>query len=490
MIRPFLYDIKKTITSKTVLILIAIILLVSLAIIPFTGRTSLNTQGFSQPGVIFYHDGGYNFLNYLYNNFGDPLPGVVVTVTVTLSGTNNYTQTGVTNSSGLALVSVNAPQPPANSTNYYVTVKYSFSGGSSSSFSTYIDTPPSGNIRFLTSSAFATIVDKYNSSKLNIQIFYAAPYGRLPSGYSVYYKLVPPSFPYPTKAKPFNQSQMTFLADLTSYYETFDTPIPPGTDQSSNIWFELFAPNKTAVESANYPVSLLRQAQPPINVSNAAAFFFSGVLGFFIPLMAIIGSYSSYGKDRITGVLESVLSRPITRRGLATSRFLSTLLAFSLAVIASVGLVDIVLNQVAGSFLPQDYVLSIIAGLVAEVAAFTGLIFLLSHLVKSTGLLLGISIGLFVVLDFFWGLIIFLLTVLLGGTQGSFVALQATYFSYYANPAQFLNLINTLMLQSSSIGNFVSASSLGVTLPAIVLDGVIWAVTPFILFLYIATRRD
>jgi ABC-2 type transport system permease protein len=224
-------------------------------------------------------------------------------------------------------------------------------------------------------------------------------------------------------------------------------------------------------------------------VTNAAAFFFSGVLGFFIPLMTIIGSYSSYGKDRLTGVLESVLSRPITRRGLAMSRFLSTLSAFSIAVVASVGVVDLVLNSVAGSFLPQDYALAIIAGLVVEVAAFTGLIFLLSHLVKSTGLLLGLSIGLFVVLDFFWGLIIFLLTLLLGGAQGSFVGLQATYLSYYANPAQFLNLVNAYVLQSS-LGGFVSPSSYGVTLPAIVFDGVLWAVAPFIIFLYLAVKRD
>jgi hypothetical protein len=29
-----------------------------------------------------------------------------------------------------------------------------------------------------------------------------------------------------------------------------------------------------------------------------------------------------------------------------------------------------------------------------------------------------------------------------------------------------------------------------VTLPAIVLDGVIWAVAPFIIFLYLAVKRD
>src|SRR3989442_5274953 len=77
MIRPFLYDVRKTITSKTVLILIAIILLISLAIIPFTSRSIVNTEGFNQPATLYYHDGGgYHFLDYLNNNFGDPLSSV------------------------------------------------------------------------------------------------------------------------------------------------------------------------------------------------------------------------------------------------------------------------------------------------------------------------------------------------------------------------------------------------------------------------------
>jgi ABC-2 type transport system permease protein len=205
--------------------------------------------------------------------------------------------------------------------------------------------------------------------------------------------------------------------------------------------------------------------------------------------MAIIGSYSSYGKDRLTGVLESVLARPVTKRGLAMSRYLSTVLSFTLASAAAVGVVDMLLNSFGGSFLDQSYVLAIIAGLAVEVAAFTGLIFLLSHLLKSTGALLGISIVLFLVLDFFWSLIIFLLTLALGGTSGSAVALEATFLSFYANPAQFLSLINVYVLQSSS-GVLLQPSSYGVTLPAIILDGILWAVVPFLAFLHLAIKRD
>jgi hypothetical protein len=110
-------------------------------------------------------------------------------------------------------------------------------------------------------------------------------------------------------------------------------------------------------------------------------------------------------------------------------------------------------------------------------------------LLKSTGALLGVSIVLFLVLDFFWSLIILLLTLLLGGTSGSAAALQATFLSYYANPAQFLSLINVYVLQSSS-GILLQSSSYGVTLPAVILDGILWAVVPFLAFLYLAVKRD
>ena len=281
---------------------------------------------------------------------------------------------------------------------------------------------------------------------------------------------------------------MTKLGDLSGYREIFDPSIPAGLDGTDEVFFTLFNQTGTAVQSSNFGLFQLRQPPQPIMESNIASSFFSTILGLVIPLMAIIGSYSSYGKDRLTGVLESVLARPVTRRGLAMSRFFSTVAAFTIASAAAVGVVDLVLNSVGGSFLDQSYVLAIIAGLVVEVAAFTGLIFLLSHLLKSTGALLGISIVLFIVLDFLWSLIIFLVTLALGGTGGSFVALQATFYSYYANPAQFLNLINAYVFQSSNTA--VQASSLGVTLPAIVLDGLLWTTVPFILFLYLAVKRD
>jgi ABC-2 type transport system permease protein len=497
IIRPFLYDFKKTITSKSVIILVAIVLLISLAIIPLTsiGRTGPPT-GLGQAPILYYRDARYHYLTYFTNQYGDGISGATVTVTFNVT---KYSGTITTNSSGLAFVTVSAPNA-----SYSVMLTEELSGAS---FSTSLPDPanihtPLGTVSkigVLAGSAGGTgdasiqaVVDKQNSSKRDIQVFYTGKYGAVPSSYTLYYKIVPSFngiFCKGTGGCPFNETDMTRLGNLNNYLQFFDPSIPTGLNETAQVWFEVFAQNGTQVGVANFQAFDLRQPRQPIMSAGIASFFFSGVLGFFIPLMTIIGSYSSYGKDRLTGVLESVLARPVTKRGLAMSRFLSTVLSFTLASAAAVGVVDLLLNSVGGSFLDQSYVLAIIAGLAVEVAAFTGLIFLLSHLLKSTGALLGISIVLFLVLDFFWSLIIFLLTLLLGGTSGSAVALQATFLSYYANPAQFLSLINVYVLQSSS-GILLQSSSYGVTLPAVILDGILWAVVPFLAFLYLAVKRD
>ncbi len=487
IIRPFLYDIKRTITSKTVLILVAIVLLTSLAIIPLTSIGSTRPQNnLFQAPILYYHDVNlevYHYLAYFSNRYGDPISGV--TFTVILQGQQNYTKTIVTNSSGLAFVAISAPNA-----SYSVTLNEEMAG---ETFSTTL--PPTASIKTTTPGAvlalsgqvISTVVDKYNASKSDIQVFYSGDYGVVPSSYSLYYKIV--ANPFYCSGSCLTEANMTKLGDVNNYRQVFDPPIPSGLSDSDEVFFVLFNQTGAAVQSSNFGLVQLREPRQPIMETSIASFFFSTILGLVIPLMAIIGSYSSYGKDRLTAVLESVLARPVTRLGLATSRFLSTVVAFTIASALAVGVVDLLLNSIGGSFLDQSYVLAIIAGLIVEVAAFTGLIFLLSHLLKSTGALLGISIILFIVLDFFWGLIILLLTRVLGGTPGSAVELQSTIYFDFVNPAQFLAVINVYMFGTLN-GIPIQSSDYGVTLPTIVLDGLVWVLAPLMTFLYLAVKRD
>jgi hypothetical protein len=81
IIRPFLYDFKRTITSKTVLILVAIVLLISLTIIPLTSLRSTGGTTPPQAPILYYQDGvspnlGYHYLTYFTNQYGDGISGV------------------------------------------------------------------------------------------------------------------------------------------------------------------------------------------------------------------------------------------------------------------------------------------------------------------------------------------------------------------------------------------------------------------------------
>ncbi len=483
IIRPFLYDIKRTITSKTVLILVGVLLIISLAVFALASVNLGGGFGSGTIPVLYYNDGEYHFLAYFSNQYGDPISGARLDVNLTIiSPPASYSHGAVTNDTGIASVTVKAPP------NNYTALAKETIGNLVGEAPLYL--PPklkSGTVWTL-EQTISSVIDKSNSSKRDVQIFYAGANGTPPTGYRVYYKVGSSSFYYNQSA--YNVTRMNPLATMSTYHQIFDPPIPPGANQTAAVLIALFPPtNNTAVATGFFQVSTFRPMQQSVNGSALAAVFFSQVLGLFIPLMAIIGSYSSYGKDRLTGVLESVLARPVTRRSLGLSRFLSTVIAFSLAVIACVGLVDLIVDRITGSFIPQGYALSVMGSMVVEVAAFTGIIFLLSHLVKSTGALLGISIGMFVILDFLWSFIIFLLTLLLGGTLGSAVGIEATLISYYANPAQFVQLVNTYTFQSV-FGIPIPSSSYGVTLPAIVLDGILWSVVPFVLFLYLAARRD
>ncbi len=107
IIRPFLYDFKNTITSKTVIILVAIILLISLTIIPLTSIRSIGGTGVPSSPILYYQEGvspniGYHYLTYFTNQYGDGISGA--TVTVTFTGPSNHTSTVVTNASGLASI--------------------------------------------------------------------------------------------------------------------------------------------------------------------------------------------------------------------------------------------------------------------------------------------------------------------------------------------------------------------------------------------------
>ena len=131
----------------------------------------------------------------------------------------------------------------------------------------------------------------------------------------------------------------------------------------------------------------------------------SQIMGFLIPILAIFAGYLTYGRERTSGVLESVLKRPVTRGELISSRFASNAIAIMIAVGLSMIFSDLIIHHYFGMYLSTYFSLYFIWTYVVEGIAFLAIAYLFSHVVKSQGALLGGSIGVFVVFDLFWSII-------------------------------------------------------------------------------------
>ncbi|MDA4123101.1 MAG: ABC transporter permease [Thaumarchaeota archaeon] len=391
-------------------------------------------------------------------------------------------------------------------------------------------TPPGRSVPLFSSlpgEVFALVTDSNNASARDIRVSWVGSDGARPVGYEVYYKFVFPQCQTSANGgtscvgqpqQPLNQTNAKLLGTMSSYMQVFQAPkseanftattgvliglvnpngtsvaaITPGDSQQSN-------PNAIVSVSSLYPSNKLTGGQgvQATQATQIMTRFFSSIFGLFIPLLAIVGTYSTYGKDRVSGVLESVLAQPVTRRGLSLSRYLSTFAAMSAAVVVSVAVVDLVAQHFAGSFVSSAIVVSSTGALLVELAAFIGIAMLLSHLVKSSGTLIGLSIGLFLLIDFFQGLIVTIVAAILQIGPGSVGYYQVSVALDFLNPAQFVSLVVTYFTNVFTFVGIISTQGLpitpqsyGITIPAIVLTGLLWVAVPLACFLYLATKKD
>ena len=124
-------------------------------------------------------------------------------------------------------------------------------------------------------------------------------------------------------------------------------------------------------------------------------------------------------------------------------------------------------------------------------AAFVGLIFLLSYLLKSTSALVGVGIGIFVVFGFFWNVLVFTIASAVSATSGSAVYLQSSIGADFFNPAQLFYLVNLYLSKGSSYGlTPIQPETYGLTPLTLTLDAVAWVAVPLIALYYISARRD
>jgi ABC-type transport system involved in multi-copper enzyme maturation permease subunit len=504
-------------------------ILLSLTSFPsFLANAPPNSVSTSQ--VFAYDDSaGYHFVAFAWNRYGQPVSGTGFDVSVdSPPSQREVAGSGVTNSSGLTQFTIAASEIDGYTLNLTVSSPNSpvLSRGPYAAFSNNspegLPIPLFKETRSLPPATPTTVTDPDNTSVRAVLVSWVGFDGASPRGDKVYYQVVNTGSTCQADAfvenchygsggaivpSELNQTNSQLLGTMSSYVQVFQAPQLEGNASyvsAAEVAVGLAYPNGTSIAGSVSSIPAT-QLYPGLGLAlektqdnQVAVSFFDDIFGLFIPLLAIVTTYNTYGKDRISGVLESVLAQPVTRGGLSLSRFLSSFAGMSVAVVTSVAVLELIAQHFSQGFVDPSIVAYSTVALLVELAAFIGIMMLLSHLVRSTGALIGIGVGLFLVIDFFQGLIVSLLTSVLGIQEGSSEFFKFSVGMEFVNPAQYVSLVDTYltrMVRTAIVGiptgSFpIAQGSFGLTVTTISITGVLWTVVPLVCFLYLAIKRD
>lgn len=479
----YLHDFRRTITSPGVIAIIVIMTLVGLFVLSLIGGGNP-----SQPqnmSVVYYYNEGYHIDVLITNSAGGGIGGLTVSSQMDEFGPNGSSPVptpfvnGTTSSNGL--VHLVQPVPDGNYSLQLSLVQSSSNnnngGGPQSNFQ--VQWTPVGQAVLAQDNIFPVAIGQF-SVHYAIMTFTEGPNGTAPSGLVLNYTV---------QSRTFGGG---YLGTVNRSVQSFPIAVPSNVSATARVIVNLTQNSgHPPVQSSQFEASNIGAGTDSGNNASTIAYLFvPAILGFFVPLMSMLASYSSYGRDRVTGVLESTLARPVTKGGLITSRFVAVALAMSVAIGLALLTMDYALGHDVGAYLPLDTLLALFGALLVSGLAFAGFVFLSSHLVKSTGALVGIIIMPFLALSFFGSFVVELVVTGAGGGSSASTTLQAQVFSWYLNPASFFYLVKFYLVPSYASGQAANAASFGVTLPLVIGAGVLWGVGAFLGALFLARKRD
>lgn len=290
------------------------------------------------------------------------------------------------------------------------------------------------------------------------------------------------------------ESQLHFLEEVKATPVSSVNVLNLTSNGSSRQYlFEVFSQNGTELA---YAQVLLTNTYTTAQVSSI---FYSGelpLLGIFVPLMAVLSGYTTFGKDKLEGSLNYVLVRPLSRRALISSRFLSNNIAILIPTIVSLGISSAVFHYYLGTYIPEDTLMLSIWVIIVMSAGFTGMVYLASTLTKSAGKLIGFSIGLFMILDIFWSLPVLRIIPALAT---SFMPVGTYGFAFwnvvldFVTPSGFVNIVSYIGYGTTSmpvyLGNF-HLSQLGISSVSLLIFGILWILVPYMASVLRFSRAD
>ena len=471
ILNQFFYDFKRALRSKTMIIITIIITLLGSSILTFITSPNPAIYSLHLSYAIYQKDLNYAFLGYAFNAFGDPLQGAVVKIELftdepsSTNANNLFSQQLTTNSSGFASITI-----PNNPQAKYIRVQFNL-GGFSTSQNIPIEVVNTQKV--LLFSPINRILDSSNSSRYNILIFYVDENGSKPSDIDVYASS--------------HGSDYVKIGTLNDYVGKFK--IGPQLSKNSILEIQLRKGSKILANGAIFGNN---QNQNSLDVIAISAGAIAGILSLLIPLLVILAAYNLYGKDKINGVLDFILSLPITRTMLGLSRYISILLMTFVAIVLSLGFQELLLYIRVNQTFPLSFFIDSVIGLLVGAAALLGISMTLSHLLKSTGSLLAISIVIWIVFGLFWNTIIFIISFAFGIQPFSKDFISLLIQSYFVNPISFYALLSIYVTgKLVTLGSIpFNPADFGVTLLNITITGIAWTLIPFLIYYILLKKKD
>lgn len=482
--RPISYEIRRTLTSKFVILMIVAIIGLSTLLAYESAATyhssSLTSRTPSVNYGYYFSDGNITVVTYSYDPHGAAYSGLQLYV----DSQNGTSYPLVSNSQGFANVTLpfNKTSKDTLSYNY----SYNIFGRTVSIAKAQLSVNPS--LMYSGYTIVPRLVNNQNTSNLGFQILYVGPNGSAAPNTSINVATYPQSSTVQDIV-----SNATYSTNVSGF-----TVINVFPNIPSNLYNQTFGlvvlKNGTSINS--YPINLNRLSlYTPMTQETLQSLVFTGIgpiLGFLIPILGVFAAYLTYGKDRTTGVLESVLKRPVTRRGLISSRFVANSVSIVASVIVSMVIADFIIQHYFSMGLNLHFALFFIWTYIVEGLSFLALIYMFTHIVKSQGALLGVSIAVFVVLALFWSIIPLTILAALNVSPTSSTYIFASVAFNYASPSGYSSLVQFLFTSHIGLlGNIkANAAAYAVTQPLLIIAGILWIAIPFTIAYYLSGKYD
>lgn len=419
------------------------------------------------------YSSGYHFTGFVFNNAGTPVSGVMVSLNFSLangSGASLGSTSGVTSSEGFVRLNWSAPIGA-----YTVQCNVTKRGSGGESFTTNVPISATNVTTRLLGVVYVVQVGQFLVVP-QLLVSFENTNGSIPAGLRLLYSL--------NDSAPWSD-----LGTVTSDPQLFQfsfSNLPPGQE----IYIELVN-GSTDIETFQATASNFATESGASTPAGSALLSAVQDLSLFVPLAAIFVGYTAYGRERLTGALEPVLALPISRSRL----FVQRILGATIAIVAGTTVATLVFAELfalrAGISFPYLVWIGLWGTVAAASVTFVALAFLLAHLLRTPGALLGTGLTIALIGSIFWGLI----TRLVGQSLGVFNGSLASSTAWQA----WVGLLNPITVCQSIVSSAVLAASpsgaiavIPVVSPAItwVIVLALWVALPIAAGVTIAAKRD